>query len=107
MRIPYNFYNSEIPEKIHICFVIAPHISAVPIFRPPSLVCWFGNFSVTLSVIFVACKLMWFMLDSLIFIFFPNLWGAAYIQVRFIVRNLRYIVLKFILTIDLITGACD
>ena len=56
IRISSNFNRSKIREKMLICFVIAPCVSAIPIIRPPSLLCWFGNSSVIVSSIFAAYK---------------------------------------------------
>ena len=36
--IHYNLNHPKMRGKMHICFVIAPHISAFPVIHPPSLV---------------------------------------------------------------------
>ena len=83
--------HSNICEKMRTCFVIAPGISAILINRMTSLMCWLGDFSVTVNAIFATYKP-----EQLIcgFFFFPNLWGAAYIQVHFIVQKLQRTLLE-------------
>ena len=58
---------------MHVCFVPAPCISAAPVIRPPCLVCWSGNVSVSMSGIAAAYKpvQLWLRLFSS---FFSSFW---------------------------------
>ena len=64
---------------MHVCFVIAPRVCAIPTILPPCFESWFENYK--LGVILAAHDAV---RPVSLFFFVLNSWGVAYVQVRFI-----------------------